>query len=159
MTAEDTWPFGGPSFSDQAFTVAADAYARTTGSWERAVFAAIDTLFQFLADNPRQTTICIVDEEQGASEAALDRRDADIDRFLPLLEPGFVAADPRPPWVVAEAIGGSIYEMVRGHVQLERLDLLPDSSPDATAMALVPFMGVKPAIKFATETAMETNRW
>ncbi len=144
MNAGGTAPPEG-SFADEAFAATAGAYARADGSWEVAIQSAIGSLFDFLADRPDQTKACIVGD-CGGDPGALARRDAVIDRFAELLRPGFAAAPAPPPAVVAEAIGGGIYELVRSHVLERRLADLPDAAPDATVVALSPFMGMDGAI-------------
>jgi hypothetical protein len=136
------------SFVDEAFAAAADAYARAPGSWELAVQAAIAGLFDFLAGRPDQTKACIVDD-CGAGPEALARRDRTIDRFVELLGPGFASA-PSPQPVVAEAIGGGVYELIRSHVLERRLVDLPDAAPNATVVVLAPFIGASGAIELAS---------
>ena len=147
MSSGGAWP-PRESFADQAFAAAADAYAATPESWELAVHAAITAVFVFLADRPAETKACIVGD-CGSGPAALARRDRVLERFAGLLEPGFAEAVNPPPPVVAEAIAGGIYELVRCHVFERRLDLLPDAIPDATVVALSPFVGPADAIGLA----------
>lgn len=144
MTGEGTSPPGG-SFVDEAFAVTASAYADAPGGWETSIQTAIGSLFGFLAQRPDQTTACIV-ADCGTGPGALGQRDTVIDRFVELLRPGFAASATPPPPVVAEAIGGGIYELVRGHVLERRLEELPGAVPDATIVALSPFMGVDGAL-------------
>lgn len=136
----------GESFADQAFEAAARAYMGAPEGWERRVQAAIAALFDFLVDRPEQTRTCVV-AEGAAGPDALTRRDSVIDRFAGLLRPGFAAARTPPPPVVAEAIGGGIYELVRTHVLERRLDELPRAVPDATLVALSPFVGAVGAME------------
>lgn len=156
MTAGGARPPSG-SFADQAYAVTADAYARTPQSWERSVQAAIACLFDFLADRAPQTKACIVDD-CGAGPEALARLDLAIDRFTQLLRPGFDVAASPPPAVVAEAIGGGIYELVRSHVLERRLQELPMAVPDATVVALSPFLGADAAIELASSTNVQASR-
>lgn len=144
MTIGDMSPPGG-SFTDEAFAATAGAYAGAPGGWEVAIQSAIGSLFDFLAGRPDQTTACIV-ADCGAGPEALARRDEIIDRFVELLRPGFAASPTPPPPVVAEAIGGGIYELVRSHVLERRLEDLPSAVPNATVVALAPFMGMDGAI-------------
>jgi hypothetical protein len=144
------------SFADQAFAAAAEAYACAPGSWERAIGAAIAGLFDFLAERPGQTETCIV-RDCGTGRAALARRDRTIARFADLLEPGFATAAAPPPPLVAEAIGGGIYEIVRSHVLERCLDLLPDAVPDATVVALSPFLGAAGAVALASAQSMQAS--
>ncbi len=145
MTAREAEPrgrsFAGQSFADEAFAVAAAAYAQAPGSWELAVQSAIAGLFDFLAGRPTETHGCMVDGGSGDGPEALARRDRTIDRFVELLRPGFAAAVAPPPPVVAEAIAGGIYELIRGYAEERRLEALPDAAPDATTVALAPFQG------------------
>lgn len=136
------------SFADEAFAATADAFAQEQGNWELAVRSAIAALFDFLADRPDQTMACIVGD-WGARPDALERLDQTIDRFAELLRPGFAAASVPPPPVIAEAIGGGIYELVRTHVLERRLEDLPGAIPNATVLALAPFMGVDEAVQLA----------
>lgn len=142
-------------FVDQAFSAAAKAYARWTDSWELAVHAAIAELFKFLADRRTETRACIA---EGCGRAALARRDCTIERFTKLLEPGFALPDTPPPPVVADAIGGGIYEIVRAHALEDRLEVLPDAAAAATVVALAPFTGVPAATDVASSGPAPTNR-
>jgi hypothetical protein len=141
MTTEGA-PAPRSSFVDEAFAVTAAAYVREPGTWENGIQAAISQLFDFLASRPAQTNACIVDH-CGAGPEALAQRDRALDRFVELLRPGLAAAATPPPPVVAEAIAGGIYEVVRGHVLERRLDDLPAAVPDATVVALSPCTGAK----------------
>ena len=144
------------SFAEQAFAAAAGAYSRTSESWEHAVHAAIASLFDFLAERPAETEACV--DDCAATPTALAALDDVIAQFTALLEPGFVASSAPPPPVVAEAIGGGIYEVVRCHVLERRLDLLPDAVPDAAFVALAPFLGVRGAVDFASAEAVRAER-
>jgi hypothetical protein len=145
------------SFADQAFAAAADAYTGVGGNWELAIQSAIASLFAFLAARPDQTNACIVDD-CGAGPDALARRDRTIDRFVELLRPGFEAAAVPPPPVVAEAIGGGIYEVVRSHVLERRLADLPGAAPDAMIVALSPFTGIERALDLISVKNVQANR-
>lgn len=129
----------GASFADQAFAVATEAYAGAAGNWELSVQAAIVALFDFLAERPDQMNACVLADCERPSREMLARRERTIERFTELLRPGFAAAPVPPPPVVSEAIGGGIYELVRGHVLECRLDELPAAAADATFVALSPF--------------------
>jgi hypothetical protein len=139
------------SFADEAFAAAASAYADTRASWELAVRAGIESLFRFLAARPRQTSACVVSGARGGPDA-LAGQERLIERFVELLQPGFAVAPTPPPPIVAEAIGGGIYAIVRGHVLERRLDELPAAAPDATFVALSPFLGRADAAELANAT-------
>jgi hypothetical protein len=156
MTAGAARPFDS-SFADQAFAATADAYTRAPDGWEHAVHAAIAGLFDFLASHAAQTKACIV-ADCGASPDALAGRDRTIERFVELLQPGVGAVATPPPPVVAEAIGGGIYELVRGHVLELRLEELRDAIPDATIVALSPFIGASGAIELVGSKNVQAGR-
>lgn len=147
----------GGSFVDQAFAATADAYARAPADWELAVSHAIGSLFDFLAGQPEQTKACIL-ADCGAGPEALARRDRAIAHFAELLRPGFAAAAVPPPAVVAEAIGGGIYELIRGHVLERRLEQLPAAAPAATIIALSPFIGADEAIALVSSASVQAHR-
>lgn len=151
MTSPDS------SFANDAFAAAAKAYAGTPESWALAVQAAIAELFDFLASHPEETKACVLGGCDGSS-AGLTHRDRVIERFTQLLAPGFAASPTPPPAVVAEAIGGGIYELVRHHVLERRLEELPVAAPDATVVALSPFLGPAGAIELVSPAAIRTNR-
>jgi hypothetical protein len=155
MTLGDGWP-PADSFADQAFAVAAAAYARTPDSWELAVGAAITDLFGFLSSRPAQTRSCVGDDQEAASPMALARRDAVVARFTTLLRPGFSRGSSPPP-VVAEAVGGGIYELVRGYALERRLEELPAAVPDATVVVLSPFLGPDGAFEIAEGASVRAS--
>jgi hypothetical protein len=139
------------SFADEAFAAAASAYADARESWELAIRAGIAGLFGFLAARPQQTSACIVGGLRGGP-GALAGQDRLIERFAELLAPGFDVAPTPPPPIVTEAIGGGIYAIVRGYVLERRLDELPAAAPDATFVALSPFLGSANAVELANAT-------
>ncbi|HWM10674.1 MAG TPA: hypothetical protein VNO82_15075 [Solirubrobacteraceae bacterium] len=157
MTSGGAAPPGG-AFADQAFAAAAGAYARTPGEWEQAIRAAIAELFGFLSRHRSQTLACMAGDGDAGREALTDR-DRVIARFATLLAPGFDAASAPPPPVVAEAIGGGIYELVRAYALERRLGELPDAVPDATVVALSPFLGAQgaSAVAGAARSAQATR--
>jgi hypothetical protein len=144
------------SFADEAFAAAANAYARTSENWERAIHAAIADLFDFLADHPAQTTSCLI-VDCGVSPQALERRDRLIEHFTQFLRPGFSMSAAPPPPIVGEAIGGGVYEMIRGHVLDRRLDELGAAVPHATVVALSPFIGAARAMRLANSTTVHAR--
>jgi hypothetical protein len=156
MTPGESLP-SSDRLADQAFAVAASAYAGTPDRWDLAVRAAISALFDFLANRPSEATSCLApDGPLGAEDLA--ERDRLIKRFATLLEPGFeLAAEPPSP-VVTDAVGGGIYEIVRGFGRERRLQELRTAIPDATVVALTPFVGAKVAAEVAGATNMHTDR-
>jgi hypothetical protein len=143
-------------FAERALTAATSAYAASASAWELGVRAAIGALFEVLAADPRRTTACIVDDLDGGP-AGPPRRDRLIRRFTALLQPGFDRSRVRPPEVVAEAIGGGIYEIVRAHAHQRRLGELPAAVPEATVVALSPFLGPDAAAALASSTKVQID--
>ena len=135
-------------FADRAFRVTVDAYVASAARWERAIPSALAGLLAFLAAQPEQTRTCIA-VAPGEHPAALARRDQIVERFVTLLRPGFAIPAKPPPAVVAEAIGGGILELIRIHAEERRLEDLPSALPNATLIALTPFVGPEHAEQLA----------
>jgi hypothetical protein len=135
------------TFAEQAFTAAADAYMRTSGSWATAVHAALAGLLDYLAASPL-THRCLVEDGRGGI-ASLERRDRALERFADFLEPGFEESDHPPPEIVSEAIGGAVYELLCRRVAEGRSASLPQSLPELTVLTLSPFVGGKEAHRLA----------
>jgi hypothetical protein len=144
----------GDSFADEAYAVTAAAYARAPGEWEAAVREAIAGLFGFLSGQAGQTKACVAGEHAHGLQA-IASRDREIERFVALLQQGYEGPS-SPPAVVAEAIGGGIYEIVRSHALDRRLDELPASAPAATVIALSPFVGSERANAVAATGRVQT---
>lgn len=117
-------------FADQAFGAAAGAFTSTAGPWEDAVGSALAELFEFLAANPLRTR-----------EWATSNPSDTYTRFAEFLEPGFAEAQTPAPALVAEAVSGAVFELIRLHAIENRLDELPDAAPLAALIALTPFVG------------------
>jgi AcrR family transcriptional regulator len=138
--------------AEQAYTASADAYMRTPGSWGEAVHAALAELLGFLAGSPELTRMCVV-EVLYAGSPALERRDRVLARFAGFLEPGYAESPNPPPEVVSEAISGGVYELIRAHAMERRVESLPHSLPEATVIALSPFVGSAEAERLAARPA------
>lgn len=138
--------------ADQAFAATADAFVHSAGGWPDAVHAALARLLDFLAGSSAVTRMCVVEALQTGT-AALARRDRALDRFADFLEPGYELAEPPPPPITSEAVSGSVFELIRGHVADHRLDDLPRALPTATVVALAPFVGPREAERIAARPA------
>lgn len=150
-------PEGRGSFADEAFAAAAGVFASASRSWEQAVPAAIAVLFDFLAASADRTEACMT-ADGGDGADALARRDRLVERFAALLEPGFGVTDHPPAPIVAEAISGGIYELVRDHVLERRIDELPLAAPNASVVALAPFVGASSASQLAESESVQADR-
>jgi AcrR family transcriptional regulator len=138
--------------AEQAYAVSADAYVQTQGSWAEAVHAALAQLLEFLAGCPELTRMCIV-EALYAGSPALEHRDHVLARFADFLEPGYAQSPSPPPEVVSEAISGGVYELIRAQAVERRLEALPAALPEATVIALSPFVGSAEAERLAARPA------
>jgi len=138
--------------AEQALTASADAYMSSPGSWAEAVHAALAGLLDFLAGSPAMTRMCTV-EALNAGSPALERRDRVLERFADFLEPGYAQRPDPPPTVVSEAISGGVFELIRAHAVERRIESLPQSLPEATVIALSPFVGSEQAERLAARPA------
>jgi hypothetical protein len=137
-------------FADRAFRLATAAYAASAASWERGIQSALAELLAFLARQPEQTQTCVA-IASNEHPAVPMYRDQVIGRFTTLLSPGFAIPLKPPPPVVAEAIGWGILELIRIHVEERRIEDLPNALPDATLIALTPFVGPAGAEQVAAD--------
>jgi hypothetical protein len=136
---------------NQAFDAAAEAYMAASGGWAQSLHAALAALLDFLAGSPALTYLCSLEAAQDA--VGLKRRDRALERFACFLQPGYAESAAPPPAVVAEAVIGGVYELVRTHAIAGRLETLGDQLPKATVIVLSPFVGNDEAERVAATRA------
>jgi AcrR family transcriptional regulator len=125
---------------------------RAEPDWPRGMRAALASLLHFLASEPAFAHMTLVDTLVATSRTAA-LSDKSVAAFARLLEPGFEAApvSAPPPQVVVEAIAGGMFEIIFDHVVHGRTRDLPELVPQATYIALAPFLGAREAGRVAVE--------
>ncbi len=126
---------------DQLVHLAQMARPEPDRPWTDGVRRALDALLNFLAAEPAFARIVLV-EVLGAGNAALEERDALLDRFAGLLQPrgtiaDVVAADRR----IVRAVIGGVYETLYHAVLSGEVERLPELVPDLLYCVLVPYVG------------------
>jgi AcrR family transcriptional regulator len=121
--------------------------ARRAGGWEQGVRALYESICAYFAAEPAMARLATVGV-YGAGRQALARRDRVIDSLAAMLGPGF-AENPDAPAVSAEAIGATVYALMREQVRKGGPETLGTVVPLATYITLVPFVGAQRALTVA----------
>jgi AcrR family transcriptional regulator len=121
--------------------------ARRAGSWEEGVRVLYEAMAAYFAAEPEMAQLALVGV-YGAGPAALGRRDRVNDSLVAMLAPGF-EENPDAPAVSAEAIGATVYALMREQVRRKGPESLGAVVPLATYLTLVTFVGPKGALEVA----------
>jgi AcrR family transcriptional regulator len=122
------------------------AYEDAGSDWQAKVRAGLEAELGWLAAHPAQARIGFV-EVFAAGPQALELRETELHMFTAALEPGFTLAKAERVQhpVVAEAIAGGIYRLIRGFIVRRGPEGLACLAPDAQYAALAPFKGTTAA--------------
>jgi AcrR family transcriptional regulator len=113
--------------------------ARRAGDWQAGVRALYEAMFAYFVAEPEMAELATVGV-YGAGPQALARRDRVIDSLEEMLAPGF-EENPEAPTASAEAIGATVYALLREQVRSEGAEGLASAVPLATYITLVGFVG------------------
>lgn len=135
------------------------AYSHGERSWPQRLWVALSTFFELLAAEPAFARMCLV-EVLGAGQQALQRRDAVLDQFTILLEPGRFEVPPgtRLPDQLAQAIIGGVHEAAYLRILHNRTASLPMLVPDILYCVLVPYLGHERALAASDAAASRPPR-
>jgi AcrR family transcriptional regulator len=125
--------------------------------WPNSVHAALQALFGFFAAEPSFAHCALVDAPS-ASERAAALLVQGIAAYVPMFATGFDEASPNqdPPPISAEAIASALHELCFAHVAKDRAHELADLVPEATFIALAPFIGGQSAVEIASPGSSAT---
>jgi AcrR family transcriptional regulator len=121
--------------------------ARRAGNWQEGVRALYEGMCAYLVAEPALAQLLLVGV-YGAGPQALARRDRVIDSLVEMLRPGF-EENPEAPTASAEAVGATVYALMREQVRREGPESLPAAVPLATYLTLVAFVGPEAACSVA----------
>ncbi|MFL5872259.1 MAG: TetR/AcrR family transcriptional regulator [Solirubrobacterales bacterium] len=138
---------GALEMSGAQITALAVPAARRAASWEEGVRALYEAICAYFAAEPEMAQLVLVGV-YGAGPRARGRRDRVIDSLTDMLAPAF-AANPAAPAVSAEAVGATVYALMREQLRREGAESLPAVVPLATYVTLVGFVGPERALAFA----------
>lgn len=125
--------------------------ARRAGLWEEGVRALYEAICAYFAAEPAMARLTLVGV-YAAGPRAHARRDRVLDSLAEMLAPGF-AEHPEAPAVSAEAIGATVYALMREQVRREGPESLGAVVPLATYITLVGFVGPERALAAANGRA------
>jgi AcrR family transcriptional regulator len=126
--------------------------------WPNAVHTGLQALLGFFAAEPSFAHCALVDAPS-ASERAASLLAQGITAYVGMLELGYKelgAGQPPPPPIAAEAIACALHELCFGYVVHGRARELSDLVPEATFLALTPFIGGAAAAQVAGIGEQET---
>lgn len=121
--------------------------ARRAGHWEEGVRALYEAVAAYFTAEPEMAQLTLVGV-YGAGERARARRDRVIDSLTAMLAPAF-AAHPGAPAISGEAIGATVYGLMREQLRREGPEGLAGTVPLATYVTLVGFVGPERALEVA----------
>ena len=121
--------------------------ARRADDWKEGVRALYEGMCAYLVAEPALAQLLLVGV-YGAGPQALARRDRVIDSLVEMLRSGF-EENPEAPAASAEAVGATVYALMRDQVRREGPESLPAAVPMATYLTLVAFVGPEAACSVA----------
>jgi AcrR family transcriptional regulator len=132
--------------------VRAKIAAATEGAadWPSGVAAGLAALVEFAVEEPATVRTCLI-ECQTAGAAAMDRYDAALQGFVPLLLPGRdLAADGEElPQTLEESLLGGVVWMIRKRLLRGEVQSVPALLPTMVEFCLAPYLGDEKAAQLA----------
>jgi AcrR family transcriptional regulator len=138
---------GALELSGAQITALAVPAARRASHWEEGVRALYDAICAYFTAEPEMAQLTLVGV-YGAGPRARARRDRVIDLLTAMLAPAF-AAHPEVSELSAEAIGSTVYALMREQLRREGAESLVAVVPLATYITLVGFVGPDRALAVA----------
>jgi len=122
----------------------------TAPDWRTGVRDGIFSLTEYLASEPAFAQLALLGTTV-ATPRAIKLSDRGVSAYAQLLAPGFeeVPKSKRPPAIAIDAIAGGLHEIFLHYAAHGRLHELPEITPDATYIALAPFVGPQEAARVA----------
>jgi AcrR family transcriptional regulator len=125
--------------------------ARRAGDWQEGVRALYEAMCAYFVAEPAMAQLTTVGV-YAAGQQALARRDRVIDSLTEMLASGF-EENPEAPAVSPEAVGATVYALMRERVRSQGPASLPGVVPLATYISLVGFVGPDQACAVANGEA------
>jgi hypothetical protein len=120
-------------------------------SWEARVVTAIEAALEFAAREPAMTRAVLVHSRREPTEHG-DREQEVISHFAGMLGDA-APAQLRHSVSTDEGVIEAIAAVIRGHLQAGSFELLPDAAPDLAYLALMPYLGLDGARRWANSLA------
>lgn len=118
--------------------------------WPSAVAAGLAALVGFVVEEPAVIRTCLI-ESQTAGTEGMDRYDAGLQQFIPLLLPGreLAAGGEELPQTLEESLVGGVVWMIRKRILRGELDSVPTLLPTMIEFCLAPYLGDERAAQLA----------
>jgi AcrR family transcriptional regulator len=140
---------GALEMSGAQITALAAPAARRAANWQDGVRMLYEAICAYFAAEPAMAQLAMVGV-YGAGARACGRRDRVIESLTAMLAPGF-AENPGAPAISVEAIGATVYALMREQVRRGGPESLGAVVPLATYITLVGFVGPEEALAIAND--------
>jgi AcrR family transcriptional regulator len=130
------------------------AAAERAGEWPRNVPAALDEMLRFFAAEPALARLCMVDTLAAGPPVSNHHRET-VATLAPILQAGRIEAQggEGPLLDTEEAVMAGVVSLITRWIVVGRSEQLTELLPDATTVALTPFLGVADAGRIAADQA------
>jgi AcrR family transcriptional regulator len=121
--------------------------AAAEGDWEQRVQAGLAAFLRFVAEKPALARMCMI-EALSATQAATERYEAAMQRFVDLTK-RTVPQDDQLPETIEETLVGGVAWIVYQQIRRQEADKAEDLLPELSEFMLAPFHGAAGAQKRA----------
>jgi AcrR family transcriptional regulator len=121
--------------------------AEVDGDWEERVQAGLAAFLRYIAENPALARMCMV-EALSATQAATERYEAAMQRFVELTK-RTVPQDDQLPETIEETLVGGVAWIVYQQIRRQEAEKAEDLLPELSEFMLAPFHGAAEAEKRA----------
>lgn len=121
--------------------------AAVEGNWEERVQAGLAAFLHYVAEKPALARMCMI-EALSATQAATERYEAAMQRFVDLTR-GAVPQDDQLPETIEETLVGGVAWIVYQQIRRQEADKAEDLLPELSEFMLAPFQGAAGAQKRA----------
>jgi AcrR family transcriptional regulator len=128
------------------------AAAEATEGWPQSVPAILSEILRFFAAEPSLARLCMVETLAAGPPVSNHHREM-VATFAVILRAGRIEAEggEGPPLDTEEAVIAGVVALITRWIVVGRTEQLEKLLPDATTVALTPFLGVADAGRVATE--------
>lgn len=111
--------------------------AAVEGGWEERVRAGLASFLRYIAENPALARMCMI-EALSATQAATERYEAAMQRFVELTK-RTVPQDDQLPETIEETLVGGVAWIVYQQIRRQETEKAEDLLPELTEFMLAPF--------------------
>jgi len=119
--------------------------AEVEGGWEERVQAGLAAFLRYIAENPALARMCMI-EALSATQAATERYEAAMQRFVDLTKQT-VPRDDQLPETIEETLVGGVAWIVYQQIRREEAEQAEDLLPELSEFMLAPFKSAESAAK------------